>query len=87
MLSVCDHLLNHSLRFHALKPTKWFSLGFDYRFSLIVNVGFRSGISFLSEKSGLPKHTFLSFEAVHWAIDNIEGIDSVKAACDYFEVN
>ena len=47
----------------------------------------RNGVNFLPEKNGLPKHTFISLEAVHWAIDKVEGINSIKKACDHLEVS
>ena len=46
----------------------------------------RTGVNFLPQTSGLPKHTFVSFEVVHWAIENVDGIDSINDACVYLEV-
>lgn len=48
---------------------------------------FRSGLTFLLEKEGIPKHTFVSVDAVHWSVDNVDGINSIKEACDHFDVS
>jgi len=43
------------------------------------------GMDFLGKVNGLPPYTFVSFEAVAWAIEQIEGIKTDKEAIELLE--
>nr|CAB3237409.1 DEP domain-containing protein 5-like [Phallusia mammillata] len=45
-----------------------------------------TGLCFMPDKSGFPNKTFVSLEAVHWALANIGGLESIKDACRLFEI-
>ena len=53
---------------------------------------YRSGLCFIDdgrkeEKSGLPPHSFISLEAVHWALEKISGLTDLDSACKLFDVS
>ncbi|XP_076800550.1 GATOR1 complex protein DEPDC5-like isoform X1 [Clavelina lepadiformis] len=43
------------------------------------------GLNFLPAGCGVPKYSFISLEAVHWSLENIDDIITIKDACHLFE--
>lgn len=53
----------------------------------ITNIlSFRDGLNFLS-KAGWPSCTFISYEAVNWIMERVEGISHEQQAITFLQVN
>ncbi|XP_015788875.1 GATOR complex protein DEPDC5 isoform X2 [Tetranychus urticae] len=65
-------------------PTKKLSTNMSYK-TLVEKLKNSSNVYYFGKDLGLPEFTFISAEAVSWAIESIDGVFNEESACDLFQ--